>query len=395
MNLRELPTPALVIDFNVLRYNVDRMAKHFASVPAKLRPHFKAHKCIEIARLQRDTDSVVGFTCATVDEVEVLSEAGFDDLLLANEVASEDKARRLAEVGRGRRVIAAVDSQRQVELLERACRGAGSELGVVVDVNVGLPRCGVEPERSAALANRVASSDHLCFEGLMGYEGHCVLIEDRAARERCARSSMERLLRAVELVNEEGLEARIVSAGGTGTYDITGTLEGITEVQAGSYVLMDDAYAKLGLGFERGLFVLATVISRASSSIAVADAGLKALSTDHGLPEVVGCRGAKVLFLSDEHATIAVGSGTAAPTSDAEVPDRDAPTPGIRTWNARPPVAPTFEEGSLLLLSVPHIDPTINMHSTLFVVEGEEVVDSWPVAARGYRHQAPLPVRKD
>lgn len=355
MRRDEIPTPALVVDAPILEANISKMASYFAERHAKLRPHFKAHKCVEIARAQIKAGSTVGLTCATVQELEVLKDAGFGDVLLANEIATEDKADRVAAVGKGITVTVAADSHRQIDMLEEACARRGSSCGVLVDINVGLPRCGAEPERAPQLAERVLASSSLRFEGLMGYEGHCVLVGDRERRQEQALASMQRLLEAKEAVEAAGIEVRTVSAGGTGTYDITGNLDFVTEIQAGSYVLMDDAYDKLGLGFERGLHLLCTVISRASPALAVADGGLKALSTDHGMPAVVEFPEAKVAFLSDEHATIFV-----------------------------PPGEDGLEEGSKVCLTVAHIDPTINMHDELWVLDGDEVVDVWPVSARGY-----------
>jgi D-serine deaminase-like pyridoxal phosphate-dependent protein len=355
LRIDEIPTPALVIDRSVLESNIEGMAAYFADRKANLRPHFKAHKCIEIAKLQLQQPATIGLTCATVRELELLADAGFDDVLLANELATPDKMERVAKVAREITVTVAVDSERQVAMLDSACERIGSTCGVLVDINVGMPRCGVQPTDAPRLAKLVDKAPRLRFEGLMGYEGHCVLIEDRQTRRDAAVRAVERLLEARDAVESEGIEVSTLSAGGTGTYDITSNMDGITEIQAGSYVLMDDAYAKLELGFERGLFLLCSVISKSSPVLAVADGGLKALSTDHGMPSVVEAPDAKVLFLSDEHATIQTGGGSAA-----------------------------LEEGSKIHLSVTHIDPTINMHDEIWVLRDGEVVDIWPVSARGY-----------
>lgn len=355
MRRDEIPTPALVIDASLLEANIKRMAAYFADRKANLRPHFKAHKCLRIADLQLREPATVGLTCATIRELEVLAGAGFGDVLVANEIADPDRADRLASVARRISVSVAVDSARQIDLLERACARAGTSCGVLVDVNVGMPRCGVQPHDAPELAKLVGAASHLRFEGLMGYEGHCVLLEDRQSRTNAALRAMERLLEAKDLIESAGGEVQTLSAGGTGTYDITGNVDGITEIQAGSYVLMDDAYAKLDLEFDQGIFLLCTVISRSSPALGVADGGLKALSTDHGMPSVVEAPDARVLFLSDEHATIQTGGGSAA-----------------------------LEEGSKIHLTVAHIDPTINMHDELWVLRDDEVVDVWPVSARGY-----------
>jgi D-serine deaminase-like pyridoxal phosphate-dependent protein len=167
---------------------------------------------------------------------------------------------------------------------------------------------------------------------------------------------MDRLLSTVRMMRDEGLRCEIVSAGGTCTFDITGAMEGITEVQAGTYVLMDNSYLYDDLPFELAFTIHATVLSRPRPEQCAADAGLKAMAADHGVPGIA-VEGANVLFLSDEHCTIALPA--------------DSP----------------LRPGDRIQLLPPHIDPTINMHDVLYAVEGDEVVGVWPVAARGYVEQ--------
>jgi D-serine deaminase-like pyridoxal phosphate-dependent protein len=337
--------------------NIARMAGFFSGGPCRLRPHFKAHKTPEIARRQLAAGSCTGITCATVAEAEVA--AGFcDSVLIANEVIGAGKAARVADLGKRIDVIVAVDSAAGLEEIAAAASGAGASVGALVDVNVGLPRCGVAPgEEALALARRVVEAAGVRLRGVMGYEGHAVGIEDRADREARARRAMEKLLATATLIREAGLPCEIVSAGGTGTYDITGRIEGITEVQAGSYVLMDGAYAKLGLPFEQAFWISSTVLSRPGPALLVADCGLKTCAVDHGNPALKDVPGASVMFLSDEHATIAV-----------------------------PPECP-LAPGDRIALWPGHIDPTINVHDALYAVEGERVVDVWRVEARGYAEE--------
>jgi D-serine deaminase-like pyridoxal phosphate-dependent protein len=191
----------------------------------------------------------------------------------------------------------------------------------------------------------------------MGYEGHIMSIRDRAEREGKAAKSMERLLSTVRAIREAGLRCEIVSAGGTCTFDITGAMEGITEVQAGTYVLMDNSYLYDDLPFELAFTIHATVLSRPRPDQCAADAGLKAIATDHRLPAIKDIDGASVMFLSDEHATIAL------------------------------PADQVLNPGDRIELLPPHIDPTINLHDVLYAVEGDEVVEVWPIAGRGYAEQ--------
>ena len=330
MRTSELTTPALLVDASRLEANLATMAE--ALPGPRLRPHVKAHKCTALAARQAAHGHRT-FTCATTAEMEGMVRAGLgDDLLLANEVADASRLGALAR--QGARVTLAVDSEATID---EAARARVPE--VLIDVDVGLPRCGCRPDDAGRLAERARAAG-LEVRGVMGYEGHIVGLEDRATRETMLAESMALLLRAGEEVGGD-----VISAGGTGTYDIN---TWATEIQAGSYVLMDTAYAKLGLPFVHALSVLATVIS-VSKDWAVADCGLKTLGMDHGNPSV---EGSEVWFCSDEHLTF-------VPGSPLHVGDRINVLPA-------------------------HIDPTIAYHEHLHVVDGEDVVERWAVDLRGW-----------
>jgi D-serine deaminase-like pyridoxal phosphate-dependent protein len=355
----DIPTPALLVDVAAMQRNIERMAAYFAARTCKLRPHFKAHKTPQIARRQLAAGSCTGITCATLGEAEVIVEHGISrDILIANEVVGPGKAARVAALARQADVIVAVDSEYALDDIAAAARAAGVTVGVLVDIDVGLPRCGVAPgEPALALARRVSETPGVELRGAMGYEGHVMGIRDRTEREARARKSMDRLLSSVHLIRQAGLRCEIVSGGGTCTFDITGGIEGITEVQAGTYVLMDSTYRYDDLPFELALTLLGTVVSRPKPDLLVADCGHKSATEDHGNPPVIGIDGASVLFLSDEHASLRV-----------------------------PPECP-LGPGDRIQLAPSHIDPTINLHDVLYAADGDEVVDVWPVAARGYREQ--------
>ena len=295
----------------------------------------KAHKTTELARRQRAAGHP-GFTCATPLEAIGLAGAGLgDDILVANEVVDAHRLRRLARLDDAR-VTIAVDSEPTI--------GAAADAGireVVVDVDVGLPRCGCRPDDAGRLADD-ARRRGLEVRGVMGYEGHVVGVEDRTTRVEQTEASMTLLMRAHGEVGGE-----LVSAGGTGTYDIN---TWATEIQAGSYALMDTAYALLDLPFRHALFVSATVIS-VQNEWAVADCGLKALGMDHGNPTVDG---ASVLFCSDEHLTF--------------VPDPERPV----------------DVGDRVRVRPAHVDPTIAYHERMQLLTGGDIVDSWPVDLRGW-----------
>jgi D-threonine aldolase len=329
VKLADLPTPALIVDAAALDANLAVMT---AARPGdQLRPHVKAHKCTSLARRQAAAGHR-SFTCATIRECEGMAAAGLgDDLLLGNEVL--DATRLGALVAAGARVTVAVDSAETI-----AAAAAGGVPEVLIDVNVGLPRCGCAPADAGRLAG-LATARGLTVRGVMGYEGHVVQLPDAGEREAKTRAAMELLLAAHADVGGE-----VISAGGTGTY-LTNTW--CTELQAGSYALMDTAYNRLGLPFRQAVFVLATVVS-ANGDWAVADAGLKTQGMDHGNPAIDG---RDVWFLSDEHTTF----------------------------------APPLPVGAKVAVIPAHVDPTLACHERLFLYEGnDEVVDEWPVDLRGW-----------
>lgn len=330
MKVHDLPTPALVVERRTLESNLDAMARTLPGT--RLRPHVKAHKCTELARLQA-TRGHPAFTCATIREIEGMARAGLGaDLLLANEVLDARRLRGLAA-----RITVAVDS---AETVAAAAHAGIRE--VLVDVNVGLPRCGCAPADAGRIAD-LARAAGLSVRGVMGYEGHVVGLADRAARMAGVETAMRLLAEAHAAVG-----GPVVSAGATGTFDLHAWA---TEVQAGSYALMDTAYEGLGLPFRPALFLLATVVS-ASPGWAVADAGLKALGMDHGPPSIDG---AKVWFCSDEHVTFAPVEGASPP-----------------------------RVGQRIRLRPAHVDPTVAYHERIHLVDGEDVLETWPVDLRGW-----------
>jgi len=331
--IRDLTTPALLVDRAALEHNLDAMAR--ALPGARLRPHVKAHKCSALARLQRERGHP-GLTCATVREMEGLAAAGLgEDLLLANELVDPRQTRRLGQlISGGARVTVAVDSPETI-----AAAVAGGIREVLIDVNVGLPRCGCAPEAAGSLAD-LGRRSGLDVRGVMGYEGHAVGIEQRDQRETLCAESMQLLAAAHADVGGD-----VVSAGGTGTFDCNHVA---TEIQAGSYALMDTAYGKLGLEFRQALTVLATVVS-VSETFAVIDCGLKSLGMDHGNPTI---EGAAIWFCSDEHTTLAPAD----------------------------PVRP----GDRMRVIPAHVDPTVAYHDAVHIVDGDQVIEHFDVDLRGW-----------
>ena len=307
----------------------------------KLRPHTKAHKCTQLAILQQHYGHKT-FTCATPRELIGMAATGIgEDLLLANEVVDHDRLAELATVSQSMRVTIAVDSEFTIIAAARA-----GLRDVLIDVNVGLKRCGIAPELAGQLAD-FARRQKMTVRGVMGYEGHLMMVDGHDKRRQRVAESMRLLARAAKDVGGE-----IISAGGTGTFDMHDDT-GINELQAGSYALMDTHYAKLGLPFEQSCFVLGTVISQ-SNAWCVIDVGLKSLGMDHGNPTVDGF---DVLFCSDEHTTLAPNKGQAE--TKVSVGDKLRVVPA-------------------------HIDPTMAMHDFAHIIRGDEIIDSWSIDLRGW-----------
>ena len=335
MQVHELSTPALVIEVGALDANLATMAA--AHPGAALRPHVKAHKCTALAARQRAAGHEA-FTCATPREAAGLAAAGLGaDLLIANEVVDPRRLAALAALGDDVSITVAVDSEATVT--------AAADAGLrrcLVDVDVGLPRCGCDPADAGRLAD-LARAKGLEVRGVMGYEGHLMAVEDRERQRVEVAAAMAALVAA-----HADVGGTIVSAGGTGTYDLHAST-GVNEIQAGSYALMDTAYGKLGLPFRQALFIVGTVIS-VRPRHAVADVGLKALGMDHGNPSIPG---STVWFCSDEHVTFAAG-------------------------DERPAV------GDRVRVVPAHVDPTMTMHEVAWLVDGDDVVDRWAIDLRGW-----------
>jgi D-serine deaminase-like pyridoxal phosphate-dependent protein len=337
MRIRDLPTPALIIQQAPFEHNIATMAA--AHPGQRLRPHVKAHKCTSLAARQAASGHRA-FTCATTREVLGMAAAGLgDDLLLANEVLDPQRLGALAAAQDSAMITIAIDS---VATLTAAAKAGIQQ--VLVDVDVGLPRCGCAPGNAGRLAD-AARAAGVAVRGVMGYEGHLMVMDDRTAQRSAVAAAMDLLLAAHADVGGD-----IVSAGGTGTYDLH---DRVNEIQAGSYALMDTYYAQLGLPFEQACFVVGTVVS-SNDRHSVADVGLKALAMDHGNPVVhdVSGEAATVRFYSDEHVTFSTLSGMT-------VDDRVMVTPA-------------------------HIDPTMAKHEVAWLVHDDEVIERWPIDLRGW-----------
>ena len=346
MKKHELLTPALVVDLDGMEANLAAMQAAVSGAGKQLRPHAKAHKRAAIARRQVE-GGAVGVCCATLSELETMTGAGLS-ALLTTPVAAPGKTDRIAALAAAGDVTVVVDHAVQVAMYAASAARAGVRLNMLVDLDIGDHRTGVPcDERAVALARAVEASAHLRFGGLQAYSvsgSHTMGHAERTAHSRAA------LGRAVEVQREllwAGLDARRLTGGSTGTWDIDIAMEELTELQAGSYPLMDVAYGRIGgVPFGVAMRVMATVISASHRGRVTVDAGFKAFSTDRPFgPEAVGVAGARWEWAGDEHGFVFAEE-----------------LPGM---------------GGTIEFVAPHCDPTVNLHEKMYACRGEDVVEVW------------------
>ena len=343
MTVQDLETPALLVDLNVMEANLERMAAWFRTGPARLRPHFKNHKCPDLAARQIDAGAI-GMTCATLREAECLVHHGVRSVLLANEIVDGSKIRRFVELAGRADVIVCIDNEKIAADLAQAGRNRGVEISVLVDVDVGLRRCGVPPGEPTIRLAQAAISLGLRFRGLMGYEGQVLRMQPGPEKEQAVAAALSPLMETKDYLERQGVPVEIVSGGGTGTYSISGRYPGMTEIQAGSYLLMDTEYQTCCTDFDLALTVLTTVLSKTEGERIVVDTGVKALSCERGLPAVKNMPGIVTRRLTAEHGILALEGSSPA----VEIGDR------IEMW-------------------VRYSDGTMNLHDRLYGVRSGEV----------------------
>jgi D-serine deaminase-like pyridoxal phosphate-dependent protein len=336
MTKDELETPALIVDLDLMEANLERMAAFFRDVPAKLRPHFKNHKCPDLAARQLDAGAI-GITCATLREAECLVHHGVRSVLLANEIVDTAKIRRFAELARQADAIVCIDNEKVAAELAREARNRQAQVSVLVDVDIGLHRCGVPPGEAAIRLAQAAAGLGLRFRGLMGYEGHVLRRPPGPEKAEAVAAAMGPLMQTKACLERTGMPVEIVSVGGTGTYSLSGRYPGVTEIQAGSYLLMDTDYRKCCADFTPALTVLTTVLSKTEGERIVTDAGLKTLSCERGVPAVKDLAGLATRRLTAEHGIIDLQE----PAAPVEVGDR------IEMW-------------------VHYSDATVNLHERIY-----------------------------
>ena len=311
--LADLETPALCLDLDKYHRNVERMVDYIISQHGLgWRPHMKGQKAPPLARAALAAGAL-GVTCATLYEAETMVEAGVESILIANQIVGERKLARLARlVRRAPGIIVATDSSAHVNLLQAAAAHAGIALQVLIEVNVGMNRCGLAPgPGTVALARQIVASPHLRLAGLMGWEGH-VLSFDDATKQSKINEAMSSLTATADACRAAGIPIPIVSSSGSGTFRMAAPTPGITEVQAGGGVFSDLNYDKWGLDHEFALTVLTRVVSRPTDTRIIVDGGFKTMSVQHGAPRPLGLE-VKSLLLSAEHGTIELAAPSALP----------------------------------------------------------------------------------
>jgi D-serine deaminase-like pyridoxal phosphate-dependent protein len=350
----ELITPALVLDIDAAQRNIDRMAAELRQLgKATIRPHYKTHKSPDLARRQLQAGAG-GLSMATVWEAAVLAAAGMDDLFVVNTVAHPAKLRMLAELARDHRILVAVDEVANAGAHSAVAVAAGATLGVMIEVDTGMNRCGVDTAREClALARQVMDLPGLRFEGITGYEGHCSLTPDSELRHERQRVAMTFFTGVADLLEAAGIPCKIRSAGGIATWKWTAAYPGLTEIQAGTYVVMDNFHGRMVPGFEHSLTIQATVISRQSGQVIV-DAGNKSVA-DPADVTIVG-HDLEVCRFDEEHGIFAAPGG-----SSLRVGDSVALVPG-------------------------YSPSTVNWYDAFHVIRDDVVVDVWPIIPRGPGH---------
>jgi 3-hydroxy-D-aspartate aldolase len=360
MSIAKVDTPALLLDLDAFERNLGRLTESLRGTSVRVRPHAKSHKCPEIA-LRQIARGAVGVCCQKVSEAEALVQGGVGDVMLANEVVGTQKLARLAELARQARVSVCVDDAGNVADLAQVVREARVTLDVLVEVNVGANRCGVEPgEPVVNLARLISRSPGLHFAGVHAYHGAAQHLRTPQQRREAIAKAVSKVQASLQLLENSGLVAEVVTGAGTGTYMLEATSGVYNEIQPGSYIFMDADYGR-NLSedgkplheFEQSLFILATVMSHPVPARAVVDAGLKAHSVDSGMPLVANVAGAVYTKASDEHGVIELSG------------------PG------------TLKLGEKLRLVPGHCDPTVNLYDWLVCYRGEKVEAIWPISARG------------
>jgi D-serine deaminase-like pyridoxal phosphate-dependent protein len=349
----EIDTPALLVDLDIMEKNLRTMANFFQGKRAKFRPHTKVHRVPALALKQIEAGAT-GICCQKVSAAEVMVAAGIGDIMIATEIVTPSKINRLIQLATCANITVPVDSVQNADDLSKAAIEQGMKLNVWLEIHVGSQRCGVEPGGPALkLAERINALPGLRLIGLMAYEGHLDWLEPREQRRKEVEKVASLITDTQRLIEKTGISAKEISMGTTGTYDATGKFPEISQVRAGSYLLMDCKYHRHAPEFECALSVLSTVISVPSAQRAVTDAGLMSINQNYGPPEIKDSEGLAIYKLNGDNTLLTreIGSRT--------------------------------DVGDKIEIIPSYLDGTINMYEKLYGLRKNNVEAVWEISARG------------
>lgn len=351
MDVNRIETPALIVDAKILKQNMDAMKKLLEGSSLGLRPHYKSHKCAELARLQIK-NGAKGMTCAKLSEAVDLAECGIEDILIANQITEPKKIRRLADLAGDCRLTVCVDDKENIKALSDAAKVSGTVIHCLVEYEIGMNRCGVTTkEEVLALAKEIESADNLCFDGIQAYAGHISHMENCEKRKSMTEENLKKIRELLEFLKENNIKSGVLSGGSTGTAEIKAQEGLYTELQAGSYLFMDSTYRDLNLPFKNSLFVLTTVVSN-REGLTVVDAGVKTCGVDQGMPAIVDNEACEIVA-SEEH---------------------------FQLHGLKNPV----KTGDKIMLIPGHCCSTVNLHDRIYIVDNGKVINRICITARGY-----------
>lgn len=349
MNINNIETPALIVDKKIMLENMKAMNTLISGTNLKLRPHYKSHKCANLARFQVE-NGAKGMTCAKLSEAIDLCDCGIEDILIANQIADVNKIRRLADLAGCCRLTVCVDDKNNIKELSRAAKNSGTTIYCLIEFEIGMKRCGVNTkEEVLELVREIEKSDNLVFEGIQAYAGHISHMTDSEERKLSTNSNFEKLNELLDYLKQNNVSVNIVSGGSTGTAELK--VDSVyNELQAGSYLFMDNTYSELDIPFKNSLFVLSTVVS-SKDGLTVVDAGVKTCGVDQGMPGICD-NTAEDIVASEEHFQL---HRLSKPLS---IGDKVKLIPG-------------------------HCCSTVNLHDKIYLIEDDKVVGRLLVTARG------------
>ena len=349
MNINNIETPALVVDKKLFMKNMNAMNALIAGTNLKLRPHYKSHKCADIAQLQMK-NGAKGMTCAKLSEAVDLCDCGVEDILIANQITDPRKIRRLADLAGSCHLTVCVDDKNNVKELAKAAENSGTTIYCLVEFEVGMERCGVKTkEEVLELAQMINESESLVFDGIQAYAGHASHMTDIEERKSVIYANFEKLNELIDFLKQNNVSVNIVSGGSTGSAELK--KESVyNELQAGSYLFMDNTYKDLDLPFKNSLFVLSTVVS-CKDNLTVVDAGVKTCGVDQGMPGICD-NYAEEIVASEEH---------------------------FQLHRLNKPL----NIGDKVKLIPGHCCSTVNLHDKIYLIEDDKVVGRWLITAKG------------